>query len=196
MSPSTRGQPTAIRSTPNQPNRSMTVASANWAAIRTDVVATIPMRGPATVMARMMSALMTPPRSIHFGEPNASPMPGERAASEKQHDEREQRADERRRGHRLDGADPFAEPSLHGDLNRSPEPCGEGQQGGEGGRAHGEDAIRSPASPTKERHVIRAIILYESEPDPERYQQHLDEFTRPRRVRGLPARQGVRLAVR
>ena len=27
--------------------------------------------------------------------------------------------------------------------------------------------------------MIRAIILYESEPDPERYQQHLDEFTRP-----------------
>src|SRR5207344_1446700 len=27
--------------------------------------------------------------------------------------------------------------------------------------------------------VIRAIIQYESEPDPERYQQHLDEFTAP-----------------
>jgi hypothetical protein len=27
--------------------------------------------------------------------------------------------------------------------------------------------------------VIRAIIQYESEPDPHRYQQHLDEFTRP-----------------
>jgi hypothetical protein len=27
--------------------------------------------------------------------------------------------------------------------------------------------------------MIRAIILYESEPDPERYQRHLDEFTRP-----------------
>ena len=27
--------------------------------------------------------------------------------------------------------------------------------------------------------MIRAIIQYESEPDPERYQQHLDEFTAP-----------------
>ena len=27
--------------------------------------------------------------------------------------------------------------------------------------------------------MIRAIIQYESEPDPERYQQHLEEFTRP-----------------
>jgi len=27
--------------------------------------------------------------------------------------------------------------------------------------------------------VIRAIIQYESEPDPERYQQHLEEFTAP-----------------
>jgi hypothetical protein len=27
--------------------------------------------------------------------------------------------------------------------------------------------------------VIRAIVQYESEPDPERYQQHLDEFTAP-----------------
>ena len=27
--------------------------------------------------------------------------------------------------------------------------------------------------------MIRAIIQYESEPDPERYQQHLDEFVPP-----------------
>ena len=27
--------------------------------------------------------------------------------------------------------------------------------------------------------MIRAIIQYESEPDPERYQQHLDEFVAP-----------------
>ena len=27
--------------------------------------------------------------------------------------------------------------------------------------------------------MIRAIIQYESEPDPERYQQHLEEFTAP-----------------
>ena len=27
--------------------------------------------------------------------------------------------------------------------------------------------------------MIRAIIQYESEPDPERYQQHVDEFTAP-----------------
>jgi hypothetical protein len=27
--------------------------------------------------------------------------------------------------------------------------------------------------------VIRAIVQYESEPDPARYQQHLDEFTAP-----------------
>jgi hypothetical protein len=27
--------------------------------------------------------------------------------------------------------------------------------------------------------VIRAIIQYESEPDPERYQQHIDEFIPP-----------------
>ncbi len=27
--------------------------------------------------------------------------------------------------------------------------------------------------------MIRAIIQYEAEPDPERYQQHLDEFTAP-----------------
>ena len=49
-SPITRGQLTAIRSTPNQPYRSMTVASVNWAAMRTEVVATMPMRGPAIVI--------------------------------------------------------------------------------------------------------------------------------------------------
>jgi len=27
--------------------------------------------------------------------------------------------------------------------------------------------------------VIRAIVQYESEPDPDRYRQHLDEFTAP-----------------
>ena len=66
---------TAIRSTPNHPYRSITAASVNCAAIRTAVVATRPMRGPATVIARMMSAPMTPPSSIHFGEPSASPTP-------------------------------------------------------------------------------------------------------------------------
>jgi hypothetical protein len=27
--------------------------------------------------------------------------------------------------------------------------------------------------------VIRAIVQYESEPDPDRYQRHIDEFVRP-----------------
>ena len=57
--------------------------------MRTDVVATMPMRGPATVIARMMSALITPPSSIHFGAPTASPMPGQRPAGDEEHDERE-----------------------------------------------------------------------------------------------------------
>ena len=74
-SPTTRGQPIASRSTPNHPNRSMIAASVNCDAIKTAVVATIPIRGPAMVIARMMSALIRPPRSIHFGAPNASPTP-------------------------------------------------------------------------------------------------------------------------
>ena len=47
--------------------------------------------------------------------------------------------------------DPVAEPALDGDLHGSAEPRRGGEHGGEGGRAHREDAIRSPASPTKER---------------------------------------------
>ena len=150
-SPSTRGQPTVIRSTPNQPSRSITVASANCAAISTDVVATIPMRGPAIVIARMMQRAHDAAEEHPLRRAERVAEPGQRAAREEQHEEREQGADERRGGHRLDGADALSEPSLHGDLNRSAEPCSESQQGGERGRAHGEDAIRSPASPTKER---------------------------------------------
>ena len=42
----------------------------------------MPMRGPATVIARMMRALITPPSSCHFGPATASPTPtSERRAS-------------------------------------------------------------------------------------------------------------------
>jgi hypothetical protein len=33
-----------------------------------------------------------------------------------------------------------------------------------------------PRPPRKEQHVIRAIVQFESEPDPDRYRRHLDEF--------------------
>ena len=73
--PSTRGQDRATCSTPNQPYRSITAASANCAAIRKAVVATIPIRGPATVIEKTMKTPMTPPRSCHFGPSKASPIP-------------------------------------------------------------------------------------------------------------------------
>ena len=64
--PRTRGQESATCSTPNQPKRSIAVARANCAAMRNAVVATIPIRGPAMVIARMMKTLATPPSSCHF----------------------------------------------------------------------------------------------------------------------------------
>ena len=62
-----RDQASATCSTPNQPKRSIAVARENWPTIRKAVVATIPIRGPATVIARTITTLMSPPSSIHFG---------------------------------------------------------------------------------------------------------------------------------
>ena len=88
-------------------SRSMTAASANCAAIRNAVVATTPMRGPATVIARMMKTLMTPPRSCHFGTSDRLADSGERAPREQQHGRaRAATPTTRRRGHRFDGSRP------------------------------------------------------------------------------------------
>ena len=69
---------------------------------------------------------------------------GQRPAGDEQHGERDDRADQRGRRDRLQAPDAVAEPSLHGDLHRPAEAGGEREQGGEGGRAHDPDAIRSP----------------------------------------------------
>ena len=44
--------------------------------------------------------------------------------------------------------------------------------------------------------MVRAIVLYEAEPDAERYARHLEEFTPPVECSAFPPRQGLRLAVR
>ena len=106
----------------------------------------------------------------------------ERAPRDEQDAKRQRGSDDRCRGGGFDAPDALVQPSLNGDLDRPGESCRGGEHGGESGRAHGEDAIRSPASPRKER-MIRAIILYESEPDPERYQRHIDEFLAPSSAR-------------
>ena len=78
----TRDAESGIASTPNHPKRSISAPRANWAAIRTAVVATIPIRGPATVIERMMTAPITPPSSIHLGPstPRARPSSERRVA--------------------------------------------------------------------------------------------------------------------
>ncbi len=44
--------------------------------------------------------------------------------------------------------------------------------------------------------MVRAFVLYESEPDPERYRQHIDEFALEGLMLGVPAREDLRVAVR
>ena len=44
--------------------------------------------------------------------------------------------------------------------------------------------------------MVRAFVLYESEPDAEHYRQHIDEFASKVDVHGVPAREDLRVAVR
>ena len=139
---------------------------------------------------------MTPPRSCHFGPSIASPTPASerRAISSAESAITAPTTDGG--GHRFQAPDPLAEPALHGDLNGSAEARREGEQRRRRHVVLMPRTLYAPAVPDEGVHVIRAIIQYESEPDPERYQQHIDEFTAAGRVLGVPARQGVRIAVR
>ena len=117
----------------------------------TAVVATIPMRGPGDGDReddeRAHDAAEQHPlrRAERFSDA------GQRAACEDQHRERDDRSDERRGRDRLEASDAVAEASLNGDLHRSAEAGGDRKKSRYSGRAHAQDAIRSPASPTKER---------------------------------------------
>ena len=101
------------------------------------------MRGPATVIARMMSALMTPPSSIHFGDAEGVTDPGQRPSREQQDGERDTGSDQRGGRDRLEAPDAISEPSLDGDLHRAAEAGGQREESRYSGRAHSADAIRS-----------------------------------------------------
>ena len=128
---------------PNQPKRSIAVASVNWPTIRKAVVATTPIfdrdredHEDAHQPAREHPFRAGESRAEAVGAP----------ARDKQHDEPGEPRDDDGTRQRLDAADAVAEPSLHGDLGRPAEPGEEGDRGGESGRAHRPDATRPSGS--------------------------------------------------
>ena len=100
-------------------------------------MATMPMRGPATVIEMMMTALMSPPSSIHFGPEKPACTPIEAAPGDQEHDERRDGADEDGARDRLEAADAVAETALRRDLQRAAETGDERERRGDSCRAHG-----------------------------------------------------------
>ena len=83
-----------------------TAASPNWAAMRNAVVATTPMRGPATVIARTMKTLIDAAEQLPLRAGDRFSDPGERASRDEQRARARGRSDRPPRSHRLEAPDP------------------------------------------------------------------------------------------
>src|SRR5436190_2971285 len=73
--PTARGQAIAMRARPNQPKRAIAAAMPRLRAMIVPIVAARPMRGDATVMARMISTESAPPVHSHSGSRATSARP-------------------------------------------------------------------------------------------------------------------------
>src|SRR5581483_8351570 len=73
--PTTRVHSRAIRSTPNQPNRSIAAATTRLPVITSPIAAATPIRGAANVIERTMKAERIPPSHIQTGSWAAWPTP-------------------------------------------------------------------------------------------------------------------------
>ena len=110
----------------------------------------MPIRGPATVIARTMKTLMTPPRSCHFGPATASPTPASERRATRSTESAITTPTTAAVVDRLQAPDAIAEPALNRDLDGSAEARREGESGGEPRSSSCARTLYAPASPTKE----------------------------------------------
>src|SRR3990170_6619551 len=145
------------------------------------------MRGPATVMARMMNTLITPPSSCHFGPPTASETPP---------------SDRRVRRSALTAITPpmtAAVATASRLPTRSPSrpwtaictapprPAAKARTAASPVELTARTLYAQALQERKEPDVIRVFVVYEEDPDPERFEQHAELC---RRVEGSTFRHG------
>ena len=130
---------------PNQPKRSITVASVNCPTIRKAVVATMPILGPGDRDREDDHDAHHAAEEHPLRARESLAETADAPARDEEDDERQGGADEHGARQRLEAADAVAEPSLGGDLHRPAEAGDERERGCNSGRAHGGDATRLAA---------------------------------------------------
>ena len=168
--PTTRGQSSETRSNPNHPKRSIAVAATSCPAMRRPTTAVVPICGPAIVIESTMNAPSAPPVSIHQGCESVSPRPPVPCLAT------------RRIGNTSTPVTIAASITASSAPMRSPRrpitatwaapntPAETARAAARPVESMSRDAIRSRLPDPKELRVIRVFVVYDAEPDPDRYE--------------------------